>query len=195
LIMTQLQEAAKGLSDFPIAVLSLVFGIISLYNKNKKWGFVFILVGFCAVVGGIAHTFVFSKFSLKLIWTVLYLLMFESVRGFVILLLDKIHKLKNITKYLLIFEFLLYFVTIYFLYGINGKDILVFVLFSAICLGSLVFAMVKYKCKNKSIIKMFVFLAVPVILQPFASAFPYLIVIEHISLFIVLFTVFKISKE
>jgi len=193
--MTELVEALKGFTDLPIAILSFIFGIISQKSNNKTWSLLFYFVGISATLGVVAHTFVMPLLWLKIIWTVLYLLLFESVRRFAVLPIDLIKSDNNkLKKYLFILEIPFYLITLFLLYFVNDYDILILVLYSAVCLAFLVFYLVKYKYKNKYIYLIFLFLVMPIILQIMAKTYPLLVVVEHFSLFIALFIVYKISK-
>ena len=193
--MTEFTEAAKGLTDLPIAFLALIFAVISFKKGNKKWCVVFLFTGISAIFGVVAHTFVFSDLTLKIIWTVLYILLFESVRRFTVLLLKLIHKSDSSEKYIKIAEFSLCFVCLFFLYGIGKNDILVLVLFALICLILLISGIIKHKYKNKYIYLLFCLLTVTALLQIPAKAFPLLVVFEHLFLFASLFVVYIISKN
>lgn len=192
--MTQFVEAAKGLTDLPIAVLSLIFAVLSFKKDNNKWGLVFLLTGVSGILGTVVHTFILTDLVKNIIWTVLYIILFESIRRFAVCLIALVRKPENQEKILTAAEIVLYFVCIILLY-LNGKtDILVLLVFAVICLCTLVYDLIKYKYKGKEIYMLFGFLCIPVVLQVFAAKYPLFVVIEHLFLFIALFIVYGISK-
>lgn len=192
--MNSIIEAAVGLSDLPIAVLSLIFSILSKKNGKKEWSIVFLFTGICAIIGTVAHTFAFSKFMYKLIWTVLYILLFDTVRRYILLFTNLIRKTDNIKKYIITIEISLYLICLFFLYIIEKYDILILILFSALCLCLLFCNIFKYRYINKYLISIFVLISVSVILQILSNKLRILIVAEHLFLFSALFVVYKMSE-
>ena len=193
--MNTFLEAVIGLTDLPIAVSAIIFSILSLKNGNKGWGAVFFFTGISAIIGTVAHTFTFPSAVYRIIWTVLYLLLFESVRRFAVIMIGYVRKPFVFGKYIMAAEAILYIVCLFFLYAVEKYDILILVVFSALCLGSLVYNLVRYKYRNKYIYLIFGLLVLAVLLQILAGKLRFLIVLEHLSLFAALFAVYLMSRE
>ncbi len=190
--MTELKEALKGFTDLPIAAVSFTFGLI-LHKRNKQQSLLFFLVSFSAVIGGIVHIFSFSEFVKNIIWTFLYLLLFESIRRFSFVLYSYITKKKINNKLFYLFEVFLYILTLFFLFAIGKYDMLILIIFSAVCLYLPLKGVFISKNVPKSVYLLFITLIIPVLLQTFSAYIPYAVVYEHIFITLDLFIVYKMA--
>ena len=192
--MNSFIESAIGLSDLPIALLSLIFSILSKKNRNIEWSIVFLFTGISAIIGTVAHTFAFSDLMYKLIWTVLYIFLFDTVRRYTLLFTNLVRKSESVKKYLIAIEVSLYIVCLFFLFVIEKYDILIFVFFSAVCLCLLIYKIFKYRNRNKYFLSIFCLVSVSVIMQILSNNLRILIVAEHLFIFSALFVVYQMSK-
>ena len=192
--MTQFAEAAKGFTDLPIAVLALVFAALAWKNGNKKAGAVFLFTGIGAIFGAVVHIFVLPPLIRKIVWTVLYVLLFESIRRFTVLFLGFIRPPKTVEKVLLIAAVSLYVVSLFFLYEIEANDILVLILFALICIAALIYSVIRYRYQNRYLVPFFGLAGSAALLQIPGDRFPIFVVLEHFCLFAALFIVYRMAK-
>lgn len=194
--MSEIYEALKGFTDIPIAVLSLVFGIILSHNEtSKKRAPIFFLLSVSAFAGAAVHILDLKDFYKKLVWIFLYMLLFETVRHFGNFLCEFISNDKNDGHYIYAAESVLYILAVVFMLFVNKFDMIFFILFGALQIIRIALCAFKVKRVPKLAILLFVSLIFPILLQAFESFIPYAVVIEHLILTADLCIVFFMAKN
>lgn len=198
--MNELYEALKGFTDLPLAILSLIFGILCYKKmKNKAWATLFFIIAVAATLGAVVHGIALPDLAAKMIWVVLYPLLFEAVRRFGVLFgayLDKENK--PLSSILIPLEIALYIGALFALF-LNSKlhDILVFAVYAVIVFIIAAVRVVRAMPLPKLVTVFLVLLAFPILLQICESFIPYAVVIEH-SILVVEFAIayrFAITSE
>lgn len=193
--MAQLYEMLKGLSDIPIALIALVFGVL-LRKKNKEWSSLFLLITVSAVLGAVVHTFDFPRVWNRVIWIVLYIFLYELIRRFAHLMVCYISGRAERERTLVyILEALLYGVTVVFMFAVSINDIYILVLFALIMLVRVVTSMVKFAPALFKARLLMAVLLFPLVLQALEEVIPYAVLIEHIILAAALCIAFSMAKE
>lgn len=192
--MTVLYEALKGFTDLPIAVLSLIFGLLTA-KKNKNGAILFFLISFAAFLGTAVHVIDFSPFINKAIWVILYPLLFEAVRRASLFISSFVKgKKQSENKIIFAVELPLLAAAIIIMYLIDDYDMLVFGAFALICLLRCAGSFLGVKKIPRPAIFLVILLIFPIILQAFSKVIPYAVVFEHIVIAFLLYTVYKMAK-
>jgi len=189
-------EFYKGASDIPIAILALFFAY-AIWHKNHKtkWGLFFLGLGVCALIGAAAHMIILSPTVKKIVWTVLYAMMYETVRALIICLTEYITLEDiSISRPVLITEGALFLISIILLYCQSEYDIYVFVAFCVFAIACIV----KPALKNELPIKVFHFLlfgAFAIFFQAIKKYFAYGVVLGHGFILVAICILFVIALE
>ncbi len=193
--MNGFYEALKGFTDLPISILSLVFGFVLLRQKSS-WSPFFFLLSFSALLGTAAHTLNLSSAVNDIVWTVLYLLLFECVRRFTTLFCGYI-KGSPIKEHYLMYlsKAVFYIVTVVVKINFTHIDIYVFTAFAGICIiRIIIYAIIKKRFPKRA--KILVLLLIPpVLLQFFDKLIPFAVVFEHIFILLEIVVAYLIAKD
>ena len=194
--MNPIAEVMKGVTDIPIALLAFWIGILLLKKEKKEWGGVFLLVAVSGLMGTAVHVFSLPDICRKLLWVVLYVLLFEDIRRFTKLMIAYIsgsgEKERRVVWHV---EGILYVCAVIVLLVRGRGDIYLLVVFMAamfwriiVCLGRSGFS----PAKATGLMAM---LFVPILLQALDQIIPCAVVIEHIVLAAALFVAYHIGKD
>lgn len=195
--MNELGEALKGFTDLPIALIAAVFAVLLRGGRGKTgWSAFFLLLSATAFLGAAAHILYLPPIGKDLLWVVLYLGLFETVRRVALLLTVKITgaEVRESSAVYLI-EVLLYAGTLVTMFWLDRYDILIFAAFALYRLAAVVVCCIKTRRVPKQIRILLCFLFPPLLLQILAGVIPYAVVIEHLFLIAALCVVFGIAKK
>ncbi len=186
----------KGLTDLPIALISLVFALLLAKKTDKQWSILFFFIATGGLLGTVVHTFALSVLLNRLIWVVLYVILFEIVRRFALIMVwcaSGEKQKERIPVYAT--ECVVYAVTLIFLFQGSIDSIYVFVVFAALILFRTVVAMLKFRRTPLKVNLFVAGLLVPLLLQAVSDLLPYAVVYEHIAIIIELFVAFLVAKD
>lgn len=193
--MTGLYELLKGLSDIPIAIIALIFGIL-LWKKKKQWASLFLLISVSAVFGAVVHSIDFPRGWNRAIWIVLYIFLYELIRRFAYLMVCYVSGKQSAERSCVyIIEAVLYAVTLVFMFTLDINDIYVFVVFAVIMLIRVLIALIKCRPVPFKARLLMIVLLFPLALQALEAAIPYAVLIEHVILAAALCIAFVMAKE
>lgn len=194
--MNEITEMLKGLTDIPIALLALVFGIILLKKRIKNWSRLFFLIAVSAVMGTVVHVFTLTPVLYGILWIILYILLFESIRVFTHLMIGYVSGTYEKEKLpVFISEAVLYITAVILLLVPEMYDIYALVVFMMLMMARLIACIVQRKKVPKSIAVLVVLLIVPIALQACAGMIPYAVAAEHMFLLAALSVVFEIAVK
>ena len=193
--MTEIYEALKGFTDIPLAILSLIFGIILVKKRRTGWGILFLTVAVAAVMGTVAHAVAIPTVALNLLWTVLYVFLYEAIRRFGCLTVALITgESRPEPRVIFCAEGILYILTLLWMWlGWPLNDILVLVVFMVMIFVRVTVCIVRTRHVPRSLCLLMGILLIPILLQMFESVIPYAVVAEHTLLALSLCVAFAIA--
>lgn len=181
--MAGFDEILKGISDVPIAVLALVFGMILRKRKRAEWPDLFLLIAVSAFSGAAVHMFDFPLTANRIIWVFLYVLLFELIRRFALIMTCCISGTgKDERTPVYAAEALLYCVTVAVMFTLDINDILVFVVFAVLMFARVAACFVRYRPSPVRPKVLMLMLSCPLLLQALAPVLPYAVFAEHVLL-------------
>ena len=191
-----LAEMYKGLSDLPICLLALIFGIVlsKKYKEEKTWKVFFFFLACTSALGAVAHVFAFSALAKKVVWTVLYVLLFELLRMLSSLLGRYIKEEYRYPKVLYLAEVLIFAATLFLLYKESPLDIYVFIIFAALN----VLWMLKLVRENGIPLRVALFLVSGVLagfFQALKTVIPHGVVLGHVMILLAELILFTIAID
>lgn len=185
-----LSELLIGLTDLPIALFSILLGMMLKKKNQKEWSSVFLLIGIAGILGATAHSLNLQKLPTIVIWCFLYPCLFESVRRYVLCFSSRLQSKKEAELPFVFVAEIICFVgalgTLVFCFEKN-IDILFLVAFAAVEFVRLLLCLFRTKPLSKSALLLLILLLVPLSLQAFSAFIPYSVVAEHIFLAVELF--------
>ena len=192
MILNTVEELWKGISNAPIAAFALIAGVLLLFEKGVKWEWraICLETAFASFLGMFVHIFKLPEIYRKLIWVLLYAVLFEVIRLFghraAVYITQNERKERLMTR---IIEIALYLEAVVLLFITNGWDMAMLVLFSLLCVIRIVMAIIKHPCVPKLFFVLLGIAALAVIILALKSFIPYAVVICHIliALSIVIF--------
>ena len=194
--MNVFYESVKGFTDLPIALVAAVFGILTLKKSNKNWGIFFLLIAVAGLLGAIAHIISFSQTCKNIIWTVLYILLFECIRRASLLFANYIKQKGEKEKpFLFSAEAVCYLAALCLMFFVGDYDIYILCVFAAISLARTAIPFFRVKTLPRFSVAFVGLLVPPVLFQIFSKAIPYAVVYEHIFILAELFLAYQISSE
>lgn len=191
-----MNEILKSLTDVPIAIVALVLGIYAGRNRKKEYEYFFLLITAAAIIGTVAHATDLPLGIYRVVWVILYLLLFEIVFRFSSIFCLYIDNSREYPKkQFRILELILFVCASITVVIIDRYDIYFFVIFDVICLTFLIMRMVKAK-KLKPKVKIILLLAaIALILQGLTDLIPYVVAVAHIVVAVVLIILYSLSDE
>ncbi len=198
MLINSLPELYKGLSDIPIVIVAIIFGILLYNNKDKEHrdGGIFFLVAICGLGGIILHSFSMNYKLHSILWGILYLFLYILVGAFSTELIALCNAKTKQGNSIIHFVGIICFVaSCLCLYKNNGFDIYVFVLYAALALINCLITIKKYGKFDKFSIFMFIFIILAIIFQAFKTIVPYGVAWGHICLIFSEISLFLMAKK
>lgn len=194
--MYEFSEAIKGFSDIPISVIALVLGLFARKRETTKgFSLLFILVSFAAFVGALVHIFKVPHIVKTAVWVFLYFVLYECVKRFTFLFVKYIKKGENTPKFISFAEYPFYLLSVIFLIFVKDYDMLFFVFFSAVCIITITYILIKEKRITRNVLIFILIIPVVVLFQAFSRFIPYAVLFEHIVIAALLFLVYLMAIE
>ncbi|MCQ2551927.1 MAG: hypothetical protein MJ148_01060 [Clostridia bacterium] len=195
-----MQELLTGLTDIPIAILSLIFTILLARKTSRNFdGYMtFALICFSSILGTIAHTTNLTGAAYKWLWAVLFVFLFESIRWGSFLIMSGIDPgvRKHTTKAIIVEAWLYLFALILILTNKPRPYYLYFlVAFAVVMVVWTIVLIVKSKKYTKYHIIMLASGAIAALFQALTEVVPYAESIEHIFIMIAMAALYLIAKE
>lgn len=194
--MNEFQEAIKGFTDLPIAVVALIFSVMLKRKGKESFAELFGLTALSAVAGALVHIFKFTSTAKNLIWIGLYLALFEAIRRFAYLMSNYIkaeQKPEKIFFYSL--EGVLYLLAVVLMLFAGKFDMACLLVFGAVNVLRILISAVKSKRMPLKVVMLLVFAVFGIAFQFSSGTLPFAVVYEHALIFAMLFTVYLIAKE
>lgn len=190
-------EILKGVTDLPIAALALIFGLLlAKKDVGKGWRNLFFLIAVAGVLGAFAHIFDYSPLIYEILWTILYILLFELIRRFAGLMVCYIiGEDRGEMPLVFILEGVIFAVTVLCLFLAPFNEIYIFVVFATIMFLRLIVCLVRCQRRPRLAVILIVSLSAPLAAQILEDVLPYAIVIEHILIAAVMFLAYRIGAE
>ena len=194
--MNPIAEAMKGFTDLPIALLALLFGILQMRKEKKEWGTLFLLIAVSGLMGAAVHIFALPRRALQLLWLVLYVLLFEDIRRFAMLMIAYISGIDGKERRIVwIAEGSLYAGAAVLLFAREGWDIYLLVVFMAFMFCRIVACLVRRGFSPAKATGLMAMLLVPILLQALAAVVSFAVVVEHIVVAAAEFVAHSIGQE
>lgn len=194
--MNDFYEVIKGFTDVPLALVTLVFGILSKRNNRKEWGDLFLLIFLTASLGAVAHAFELPKVLWRSMWAVIFAGLFEIVFKFTKLFSRYVNSSINFNeKTFRCLQVILCFAAIIAVAGFGYKEMLIFVVYSFCNIVFLARCLIRRSNVPKKATFFVSLLSVVLLMQAFSTMIPYAVDIEHIVLTMILFVLYSISKS
>ena len=181
--MNPISEVMKGVTDLPLALLAVAFGLLLRKKEKNKWSEMFLLVAAAALMGAGVHIIRITEPYLQLLWVILYALFFESIRRFSLLTVACISggpaEEQTATW---IEEGVLYLGSVLLLFFANGLDIYLLVIFMVLMFCRIVVCLTRYGFRPAKVTGLMVLLIAPIVLQALAAIISFAVVAEHLIL-------------
>jgi len=175
-------ELYKGISDLPIFLLAVFFAFQKVTYGEKTWSTFFFKLAASSLLGSIVHIFSFPSSTKKILWTILYVLLYETLRSLIIALTEYLtHEDVSKSKVILITEAVLFLVNIKLLFMGSTYDIYLFVIFGIFSLMQILKPALKAGC-NKKLVFFFSFCVLAILFQALKTFLPGGVVFSHISI-------------
>lgn len=197
-----LSEAAKGISDLPIAILSFVFfSVLAKDGKKSHWTPVFGLLSIVSLLGAVAHIFEFSYISHNILWSIVYLVMDITILlthyAFVSDATENREPVKKHKKMLQIISAIAYPIILVFLWAVPDThlDMIVFVIYAFLMILPIILVSFKKSPIARKLRCIVLMLLITGILQGFKPFQSFSIVVEHIIILFALVITFSIAYK
>ena len=189
-------EFYKGITDIPLVLVAGFFAIfLKKFDDKKNWSSFFMTLAGVAFIGAVVHIFTMDDLYHKIIWAVLYILLYEVIRNLVVVIGEYITgQAWRYPKLMWIAEAVFVFFSLGFLFTNSKYDIYVFVAFCVINLAWVIY----FVGKNKLTTKFILFIAaciVSVALQLLKEIVPYAVAIEHITMLVATCVLFSMALD
>lgn len=197
MMLTPRTELWKGLTDLPIAAFAGVLAVLLFVHcgKNARWGRLMAMVAASALMGAAAHSLVIPEPQISLLWVVLYVLLFESVRQFCLLavrLLCGGPAREHAAVW--IAEAVLWVTAVALRFYGSDKDILAFVAFAAMLVVRMLAAMRRSRPVPQRFARMMLMLFAALAFQGFSDLIPYGVVWCHVMIILSLYAVYTVGR-
>ncbi len=194
--MNEIHEALKGFTDMPIALICILFGVLSGRIRAKKYASLYFCIAPAAVLGAVVHIFRMPPTARDIVWVVLYPLLYESVRRFTMLFTAYITgREKPESRVVLLTEAVLCLLSIGLMLFLHRYDMLVFLGFGALCVIRIAAAVIASRRLPWKAGIMLAGVPIPLLLQAFSERIPYAVVYEHIAITALLFVVYLMARD
>ena len=171
----------KGVTDLPIALAALIFGLLLKKQKRNDWMLLFLLVALSAVMGAAVHLLRLTPTVRRIVWTVLYALLYEDIRRFSLLMTAYISGCRaQECRAVWWTEGLLYLCTILVLMTHELHSIYILVVFMVIMLVRIAVCLARYRFRPARATGLMTLLVFPVTLQALADVISAAVVAEHL---------------
>jgi len=181
--MNDIHEVMKGATDLPIALIALLIGLLLRKKRSKDWGLLFQLVAVSGLLGAAVHMFALPMLGLQLTWMLLYILLFESIRRFSLLMAGYLSKTQIREKTAVYWtEGILFLAAAVTLFLHQGKDIYFLVVFMVIMVTRIIISLFRTGFASKKANALIVIVLVPVVLQAVAELLSAAVVMEHLCI-------------
>ena len=181
--MNPIPEVMKGVTDLPLALLAVVFGLLLRKKGKKEWSDLFLLVAAAALLGTGVHIIHITEPYLQLLWVILYALLFESIRRFSLLTVTHISDCQ-VEEQTAVWaaEAVLYLGAVALSFLANGLDIYLLVIFMVLMFCRIVVCLTRYGFRPAKVTGLMVLLIAPIVLQALAAIISFAVVAEHLIL-------------
>ena len=194
--MNPISEVMKGITDLPLALLAVAFGLLLRKKEKNGWATLFFLVAAAALMGAAVHIIRIRKPYLQLLWVILYALLFESIRRFSLLTVTHISDCPTEEQTAVwAAEAVLYLGSVLLLFLADGRDIYLFVVFMAVMFCRIVVCLIRYGFRPAKVTGLMSLLLVPIVLQALAALIPFAVVAEHMILAVAQVVTYAIGKN
>jgi len=181
--MSDFEELWKGLSDLPITLLAIVFGCLLLRRQARAWSGMFFLTAVSALFGATVHGIAIPQFCLSVLWCGLYMLLFELIRRFALLITDCITgKREREQRPVLVLEAGLYLAAVLCLFLWKSADIYMLVLFAALLVVRIAFCLIRHPGAPRRVKILMLTLLAALLFQGLKTVIPYGVVLGHVTI-------------
>lgn len=175
-----MRDFLTGLSDLPLCLAAGVFGFLAAKQKNKRLAVLFFLITVSAILGTLAHLYFYKPPAKIIVWTVLYPLLYESIRLFYVLYVNACKGTPVLKPYIIyIIESACCLTSLILLYCGSRYDIFMLALFGFICLLLIAASFIKLKKLPKSAALLIALCVLCAVMQMLGRFLMYNAVIEH----------------
>ena len=191
-------EMMKGLSDLPVFLITLILGLVLLKEKKAAYR-LFLTVAVAALLGNVVHSYQIEKTTEKILWVILYVLMYECVRLFAIFTAGHLRKPETLnpveTKVIVLSEVVFCLGSIILELIDSPADIYLYVVFAAAVATFLFIETRKQREEAKKMYILMLILIAAIALQALKGISEYLVTAAHIVLCIGIVYLYLIAKE
>lgn len=189
-------EISKGLTDLPLMLLALIFGLCLRRKGRAGKAALFFLIAFAAALGAGVHAIALPELWRRAVWCLLYALLFEALRRFARLLLEQIERgAARERRAVWLAEGALYLTAVCALLTGRRWDIYPFVAFAALMLLRVLRCLARHGFRPERAALLIALLPVPLALQALTRVFPLAVTLEHLVLLAALVQVYRIARD
>lgn len=192
--MSGIDEALKGFTDIPIALVA--FALFLCARKHKKpedLAVLFLMISLTALVGAVMHIFVFPTAAGRIVRVLMHTLMYDAIFRFIVMFTVYLCDEHNLNvRHLRMLGVFLYICSAAAVLIFEDYDMLFFIAFASVGVVLFIISIVKAKGLRPAAALLFSLLPVLLLLQSFSGRLRFAVVLEHLiitgALFIVYFS-------
>ena len=193
-MIDSIEELYKGLTDLPIALLAIIFGVLLFRKKNECYK-VFALLSISAILGAFAHSINLSKVAYIVTWAILYIFLYELVKRASQLICEYLeHEKVCYPKIINISEVILYIASVVFLFMQNDLDIYCLVVFGVVCIVWIV-KVISARTVPSKLWYLLVFAVLALCFQGLKTIIPNGVVLGHVMILFAVGFLYAIALE